>query len=255
MFFRFAALILLILFLYTGSRSAKNETNSITDPVFKNIFGGHYEQAIEFIASNTHIENIFNDADLPPRFMYSIVFPELIRFNAIQNQLETASLFTLYIQFGSRYSNFSIGPFQMKPEFAARVEMDAVQMKIPVNKENVFDVSDTPQARRERVKRLNSSEWQAKYLMLFVKILDEEYKSAHWSSDEDKMMFYAKAYNCGYHFSRNKIESISRENYFDAHFFYNQNKKYNYSAIALEYYRNYQPSSPNCQNGEQICGR
>jgi len=72
----------------------------------------------------------------------SIVFPELIRFNAIQDKIETFALQSLYVKYGKDYANFSVGPFQVKPSFAESLEKDFV--KFPASDHRRADIGILP---------------------------------------------------------------------------------------------------------------
>ncbi len=52
----------------------------------------------------------------------SIVLPELIRWNALQDIMETTALELLYVEKGKDGADFSIGYFQMKPSFIENLE-------------------------------------------------------------------------------------------------------------------------------------
>ena len=52
----------------------------------------------------------------------AILFPELIRYSVYKDFFETQALELLYIDYGKKTADFSIGRFQMKPSFAEAVE-------------------------------------------------------------------------------------------------------------------------------------
>jgi hypothetical protein len=227
-------LFCIILLLFTGSKPLKLKSELPDKGIYREIFGSRYEEALSFIDQHDRFDSIFRAENISPHFIFSLVFPELIRYSAIRDQLEIASLFTLYIQFGSGYANFSIGPFQIKPSFALQIERDYSQLNNA--KMDAFDISDTPSARKERIKRLNSGDWQAIYLILFVRIMDEKYKTVKWDTEKARMVFYAKAYNCGYYKTRDEIETISKQNSFHINPFSDSEERYSYAQIAEEFY-------------------
>ena len=55
-------------------------------------------------------------------FVTAIVYPELLRYNYIQDFIETSGLELLYMHYGAKTADFSIGHFQMKPSFAEHIE-------------------------------------------------------------------------------------------------------------------------------------
>ena len=55
-------------------------------------------------------------------FVTAIVYPELLRYNYIQDFIETSGLELIYMRYGAKTADFSIGHFQMKPSFAEHIE-------------------------------------------------------------------------------------------------------------------------------------
>jgi len=205
------------------------------------IFGKAYEEAYRFTYQQPEIDKLFRAAAFSPEFMYSLVFPELIRYNALRDGLELASLYTLYVQFGNRYSDFSIGPFQMKPSFVEQLEQDYMSMREKIAGNYLFDLSNTPTARRKRITRINDYEWQARYLVIFVIIMDDKFSSLPRATEEEKVRLYASAYNVGYRYSKSMIEYSAEQNYFHTSLTSNAMNKYNYAKIALDYYGRRKP--------------
>ncbi len=85
---------------------------------YKAHYSEDYENAVQFLKDN---KNIFNKASrtygIEEKALKAVVFPELMRYNLLQNLIETEALELLYIQAGSKQIDFSIGNFQMKPSF------------------------------------------------------------------------------------------------------------------------------------------
>lgn len=172
------------------------------------------------------------------RFIQSIVFPEVMRYNSLKDGIEAESLRTLYVELGEEYANFSIGLFQMKPTFAVQVEEKAEQL-LPagINKELqlAYSVTEQTQVRRERVNRLQDDDWQMVYLTAFICICEKLYAHKTFTNDTEKMQWFATVYNAGFERTDDYItKKITASN------FYLQSgmpgKKYNYAAIAKWYY-------------------
>ena len=149
--------------------------------------------------------------------------------------MEMAGLGSLYIQYGENYANFSVGRFQMKPSFVSRLESDA--LKAGILKFSAIDklgeTSDS-ESRLLRVKRLDSPLWQTRYLIMFIKVLDRMYVSKKWSSVEEKLKFFASAYNCGYWQSEKSIQrQLERELFYVSLL---SNSRYCYANISYELY-------------------
>jgi hypothetical protein len=176
-----------------------------------------------------------------PLFMQSIVFPEVMRYNSLKDDIETESLKTLYVQFGQEYANFSVGIFQMKPTFAVQVETKAKQLlpeSIYKELQLTYDETDEELIREKRVERLQDNEWQLVYLTAFICICNEINKQKQFLSKQEKLQWYSTMYNAGFDKTNEYIsKKIEQEN------FYLQqgmpNKKFKYAAIAAWYHFNY----------------
>ncbi len=173
-------------------------------------------------------------------FMQSLVFPEVMRYNSLKDDIETESLKTLYVQFGQEYANFSIGIFQMKPTFALEVETKAKQLlsdSIYKELQLMYENTDEESIREERVERLQDNEWQLVYLTAFICICNELYKNKKFETTTEKLQYYATVYNAGFDKTEDYIyKKIKQDN------FYLQqgmpNKKFKYGAIAAWYFMN-----------------
>lgn len=203
---------------------------------YSTIFGEKYTDAVKYLSGNPFIYDTLLKNGINPNFALSIVFPEIIRYSTIQDKLETAGLLSLYVSYGNKYADFSIGRFQMKPSFVEQVERDYVNY---VDKSYSFqiDTNDT-RSRLARVSRLNSEAWQVKYLVMFIKVMNSRYAFLHWKSLNDKLKFYAVAYNAGYTSGEERITELIPENLFHLGVSRN-NPKYNYADISLSYFTRY----------------
>jgi hypothetical protein len=116
---------LLCLILVAFSYAKKEYSN----PDFGKTFGTKAEKATKKLHSlNEQFTLCSKLCAQDVVFMQSLVFPEVMRYNSLKDDIETESLRTLYVQFGQEYANFSIGIFQMKPTFAVQVETKAKQL-------------------------------------------------------------------------------------------------------------------------------
>jgi hypothetical protein len=89
-----------------------------SNPNYYEIFGADYEYAVNKIEENSWWADTLVKNNIDPQFALSVIFPELIRYSSISDFIEVKALEVLYVQYGKDYSDFSIGLFQMKPEFA-----------------------------------------------------------------------------------------------------------------------------------------
>jgi len=172
------------------------------------------------------------------KFLQSIVFPEVMRYNSLKDGVEAESLRTLYVQFGKQYANFSIGLFQMKPTFAEEVETKAKQLlpdSIIKELQLAYTATNEEGTRSERVERLQDEDWQLVYLTAFVSICNKLYAYKQFSSPTEKLQWYATVYNAGF----DKTDAFINKKITEDNFYLSQNmpgKKFRYAAIAGWFY-------------------
>lgn len=128
----------------------------------------------------------------------AIIFPELIRYSALQDYAETAAVATTYVPLGLKGADYSVGRFQMKPSFVEALERRWMQSPRLVEQyEAWFDTSDTRQARQVRATRMADTLWQCIYLSMFIRLLQLDYPDLALMSDEHRLQWIATAYNRG----------------------------------------------------------
>ena len=175
---------------------------------------------------------------ISPKMLMAIVFPELIRYNAVYDFMETTALSILYVQSGARYADFSIGHFQMKPSFAEMVEQDAEKLLDPATLKMLNlqrGVVDDEVQRRARINRLESIEGQMDYLVAFYRIMEQRTRSMKFNSDEEKLRYYATCYNCGYRKGAEEINrAMKQKSFYTGKFM--TSPTYNYADISLDWY-------------------
>jgi hypothetical protein len=154
-----------------------------------------------------------------PTFAKAIVYPELLRYSQFRDQLETIALQVLYIQLGAAYADFSIGPFQMKPSFVAR--LDALK--------------ETALNREKRIAALTTTAGQFAYLSSFLSVMDKRCVNMRWSSAADKLRFYSAAYNAGFHRSTDDIKVLAVQAQFKLSEW--SKRSYRYTELALAFYQ------------------
>lgn len=194
---------------------------------------------MQFITDNAWMKDTLKKKGIEADFALAIVFPELIRYSEIQDKMEMSGLLTLYVQYGEKYANFSVGRFQMKPTFAEQLEKDAQVW--PAGKR--YNLTNTPEARIERVNRLDKIDSQLNYLIIFLNVMDSKYQDISWNNKEDKLKFYATAYNSGYKLNDESIRKLSERKMFYTGMI-KGDSLYNYADIVLSYYRkSFQPKN------------
>lgn len=204
---------------------------------YRDIFGEKYEEASSFFRSNPWITETIQQNRLDPCFVKAVIFPELIRYSTIRDKMEIRGLLTLYVQYGNDYADFSVGRFQIKPSFARQLEMD-LRAHPEFRHEKLLGeikTKETPQARLERVKRLDDPAWQLQYVIWFIKVAEREFSDVKWENEAKKLRFFATAYNCGYDHPSHYIEKMALKNYFHTSVF-KSTSLYNYADISLHYW-------------------
>lgn len=173
-------------------------------------------------------------------FVTAIIYPELLRYNYVQDFIETAGLELIYIRYGSKTADFSIGHFQMKPSFAEQIEkyIEKYPIEFSKYKKLIFTRKSTSLFQRKiRLVRLKQIDWQLNYIHAFIAICDHKFHFLKFKDTKDKLRFYATCYNVGFH---KKYQLILQ----------NENKKtfphgpkylgtqFCYASIAFAYYLN-----------------
>lgn len=187
-----------------------------------------------FIEHKTAFEQAGKDAGLRAEFLFAVVAPELSQFTYLSNKLETYSLKVMYVQGGKDYADFSIGFFQMKPSFIEQMETAIAaydDLKTDFS-DCLFAEPDARQTRVERINRLNTVEWQLKYLTLFCVLVNKRFNTVAFADNEEKLRFYASAYNTGLHKTENDIKKTGEKSLFP-HF---SRRKFKYTDVAVWFY-------------------
>jgi hypothetical protein len=160
--------------------------------------GKNYKEAVNFLRHNHPQLNKFFPKPRDLQMASAIVFPELIRYNYLSDLIEITALKALYIQYGSGYADFSIGPFQIKPTFAEKIEKEWINCGTNEIKICTYDTIQNPLNRARRVSVLATLPGQMLYLQMFYLLMEERFKNYEFSSIDEKLRIYATAYNFGF---------------------------------------------------------
>lgn len=223
------------------------ETGAAETLDYPGMFGASYRKAGEFVARNGAATRAFASFGIDPREAWAVVFPELIRWSALADLIQTSNLQALYVQQGARYSDFSVGRFQMKPSFVETLEADFNKLLAPDEQRSIrggrFEAGDTVEIRRARVRRLADADDQVRYLIIFFQVMERLYQKERWSSAEEKVRFYAAAYNSGYRSGAARIRREAGRNRFYLGLI-PAKPFYNYADIAADYWRRAPVTNP-----------
>lgn len=208
---------------------------------YDKLFGESYRKAINWAKQNRQqVDSIFKVYQVPSKFLWALVMPEVIRYDAFFDAIETGSLELLYVQMGAYYADFSIGRFQMKPSFAERIEKDAnLLLDKSFLKNSGFlsfkNLQDHKEVRNRRVERLENQIWQCNYLAAFYKICEKKFRSLKFQNESEKLRFFATAYNTGYQKPVSEIRKNLNKKFYTLSKIFSATH-YNYADIAVFMY-------------------
>ena len=204
---------------------------------FINSFNHDIDRAIEFIDSHRDkIIEISKDYGVDINIALSIIFPELVRYNHLKDQIEVSANKLFYIKWGPEYADFSIGILQMKPTFIERLSNTRKRDKYS----DLFlypEDSSKEDIRGIIIDRLQDIEYQFKYLAYFINIIDTS-NEVKFKNNYDKIIYYATAYNAGSWYNEENNQKLSKKKTYPYGPNNDEIKQYSYSDISLYYYQN-----------------
>lgn len=208
-------------------------------PDYRMIFGKDWEKAEAFLSENdVWMKQMAARYHVSYQVAAAVIFPELVRYSAIRDRIEITLLKALYVNLGSDYSDFSIGPFQMKPSFAEFVSSKAVKLKDRISNQfrKKLNIDDPKEFRRTIVSDLEEAQSQFTYLSAFIKICDSSYGLSK-TTETERIRILSTAYNCGPYKSLERIRAMADEKYFNTRLYRTEN--YSYSDVSLFWFRKY----------------
>ncbi|MDQ6469182.1 hypothetical protein RB619_00915 [Flavobacterium sp. LHD-80] len=190
-------IVIAFLFLITTSANSNDVKNDL-----KNEGIEYYRKEINRSFSLLKKKKKLIDLELPNNEkaqILSIAFPEILRYDSYSDYLETSSNRILYVNNGKEASDFSTGYFQMKPSFLENLENYVANTESlkPYNWILIQNKNEK-EARKERISRSEKFQWQLRYLKVFWFIAEYKYQNIDFKSSEEKIRFYATAYNYGF---------------------------------------------------------
>jgi len=207
---------------------------------YREIFGDDWKRAEAFEAENrSWIEPILERNHISYPLAIAVIFPELVRYSALRDKMETTLLKVLYINLGEEYANFSIGHFQMKPSFAEAVRMRAPEVlnkRSEISFKERDEFKDVKNFRKSIVTDLEDTGSQLNYLITFFKICEKEYKTNR-KDDDEKLKFLATAYNYGLGKRSEQIDRMTHIRHFNTKLF--STNSYSYADVSIFWYKNH----------------
>jgi hypothetical protein len=212
------------------------------------IFGAKYTEAEKFLRQNSWIADSLRLPPLEARIALAVVFPEIIRFKSLEDEIQVRALKVLYVQYGRKYADFSVGHFQMKPTFAEQIERDYHRLFSADEKAAAeiasFEAGDSSRLRKERVTRLDDPHGQARYLRLFMMVMNKLYGNLKFVDDLEKLRFFATAYNAGYASGEKAIRKMMGIRRFHVQPLFAKTR-YNYADVSVFYFTRSAAFEPN----------
>ncbi len=226
------AFLIFSIFLLISSQEIFSQSGTETSPVeyFFQKRSNDFHFALE---KSTQIYRELKNQNYPyPLEAASIVFPELIRYSELQDEVE--SLINELLAYTTEESNgFSIGLFQMKPLFASQMEKivsaDST-LKSKYKKIALDGIMESATDRHNRIIRLKNNDYQIEYLKAFV---EYEIKNLNLQneSQENRIKYLAASYNAGLQFTKNQLEKYFSLNTFPSG---KRGLYFNYPQICIE---------------------
>lgn len=177
--------------------------------IVKNESIEYYRKEIKRAFSLLKKKRKFIDLELPETDkvqILSIAFPEILRFDSYSDYLETSSNKILYVNKGKEASDFSTGYFQMKPSFMENLENYVAHTEdLKAYEWILIQKKNEREERKERIKRLGNFQWQLRYLKVFWFASEYKFQNMEFKNQQDKIRFYATAYNYGFTRPDNEI--------------------------------------------------
>jgi hypothetical protein len=207
---------------------------------YDKIFGSDWNKALQFVEENDNwIRPVLEKYDIPYHVAVAVVFPELVRYSALRDKMETTMLKTLYRNLGDDYADFSIGVFQVKPSFAEKLREEAGslpgwRLKTMFKKTSSF--KNVREYRGDIVSDLEDPQKEFKYIVAFFKICEKYFPEA-FADEETKIKFLATAYNSGFWKTKEEIGKMSSAKFYNTKLFSTEN--YSYADVSLFWYKQY----------------
>jgi len=230
--------IILLTFLFFGIF----KQGSCQSSDYEEIFGDDWKKASLYLSGNmTWMQPFLENNNIPYREAVAVIFPELVRYSALRDKIETSMLKTLYVNLGETYANFSIGVFQIKPSFASyiREEYNSAKAGNPgISFRKSKDYDDLRDFRREIVSDLEDPVQQLKYIVAFFILCEKKYRISRMDQTE-RIRFLAAAYNSGIDKDKKSIVSMADKKFFNTKLF--STMKYSYADVSLYWYNQNKP--------------
>ena len=205
---------------------------------YPKVFGGDWTDAERYVSE--HHEEWKQEFDLfsvDSRVAEAIVFPELIRYSMWKDEIERAAVNGLYVTKGREGADFSIGRFQMKPSFAEEVEQAWNASPLAQEYGFSFNLADNNEARRSRVRRLDTVQGQCRYLAIFIRLQQQRHPQLSQLPLKEQVRILATAYNRSFSASWQSLCKMQHERHFHTDVIRTRSTRYySYADIAVAFF-------------------
>jgi hypothetical protein len=207
---------------------------------YREIFGEGWKKAMTFEKDNRHwMASALSKYHISYPLAIAVVFPELVRYSALQDKMEITLLKALYINLGNEYADFSIGQFQMKPSFAEMIlEKTSPENYVPsgLGLKGISDFTDIIDFRKSIVSALEDPRSQFNYLIAFMIVCENKFNMKGYD-EIYKLRFLATAYNYGIDKSSARIDSMVDKKFFNTKLYKTEN--YSYADVSIFWYKEF----------------
>ncbi len=206
-------------------------------PDYRIFFGNDWTRAEAWEKENREwMKDTLESSGISYPLAVAVVFPEIVRYSALRDVMETSMLRILYVNLGEEYANFSIGQFQMKPAFAEWIRNTACDSTASFP--NFYsrcreEYDDAKEYRKSIVSDLEEPGIQLLYLSAFIRICDSIYNTEKMY-EKDRVKFISTVYNAGPGKSMEEILHLSTRKYYSTKLI--GSEKYPYSDISVFWY-------------------
>lgn len=207
---------------------------------YNEVFGSDWDKALRFVEENHQwMKPLLIKYNISYPVAIAVVFPELVRYSALRDKMETTLLKTLYRNLGDDYADFSIGVFQIKPSFAEKIREESRslpgwRMKIMFRRSSSY--KNVREYRSAIIADLEDPQSEFNYIIAFFKICENHFP-IEFPDEETKIKFLATAYNTGFWKTKEEIEKMSYSKFYNTKLFSTEN--YSYADISLFWYNHY----------------
>jgi hypothetical protein len=169
----------------------------------------------------------------------AVVFPEVIRWSAFEDLIETKADELLYVNKGHIAANLSIGHFQMQPRFIEQLE-EYITANPNVSTFNyvVIREKNAKESRKLRMERMKQFAWQVRYAHVFWLVAYDRFRNRTFKTRQERIHFFATAYNYGFMKPENEIEVWQKRKCFPHGSKY-KGEQTAFGDIAVEFFEKY----------------